>query len=97
MAEHFINAGADIDFQTADTYPIHCGPSDELNPTVIVELHRLAAFLPVLIEIQQVIAEIKQTVFKKWPDLYIYRKKQPKFLEQEAEDGTDIDRDVRIS
>jgi len=85
-AEQLINAGADIDFQTADTYPIHCGATDQLNPTVMTDLHRLAAILPMLIETQQMIAIIKEIVFKKWPELYLYRKKQSKFLEKIAEE-----------
>ncbi len=83
-AEDLINAGADIDFQTADTYPMVCGSSDDIDPTVIYALEKLAASLPQTIETQQIIANIKQIAFKKWPELYIHRKKQPKFLEKEV-------------
>jgi hypothetical protein len=82
-AENLINRGADIDFQTADTYPIQCGSNNEMNPIVIAGLSRLAAFLPQAIQTQQIIANIKSILFKKWPALIVHRK-QPKFLEREA-------------
>ena len=78
-AEDLIKAGADIDFQAADTYPIHC---TEINPVVISGLGKLTPYLQWAIETQQTIAHIKHIVLMKWPSLLI-KQKQPKLLEQE--------------
>ncbi len=62
QAEDLVNEGADIDFQTADTYPMLCEANDILNTDAIFHLGILTTALPIAISIQGLIASKQDTL-----------------------------------